>query len=621
MKSGLQWVVPDGYKSPDSLKTYLNTNREIRFVSLVGVDFLGNDTDERIPVSYFVKNINDIFSGGIQTDGSSVNLPGIATLNDAKIDFIIDTNSKWFIDHNFENILPDGKPVGTLRIPIFFKHRDKLCCSRSVLKNSIVFAKKELMIIFEKYPELLPQNIKHTDIKDIAFTLGTELEFWTRTVLDDVPARELEVSQMLKESYWKRTKGQIRTCLEESLEVLESYGFEPEMGHKEVGGVKGKISSDGKLFDVMEQMEINWKFSDPVTSCDNELWARIIIKEVFRRHGLEVTVMAKPVEGVAGNGEHMHLGMTLILKDGRKINPFYTENKDFYMSSIGYSSLMGLLNNWEVINPFVSHSNSALKRLKPGFEAPVAIVSSLGSSPSMPSRNRSVLIGLIKGSSPLSLRFEIRAPNPHTNSYLATSAFLVGMLDGIKYGADKSPEQLHREINKSENEPSEYLKKERIYVTEKDVFEDYSATERETFFGKAPETVWEVISNISEQPDVFKNTPLSQSIVRSFFLSARRKWEVELRQKEIPAIATAIKSIKRYPDLENELDSSVWESVDSLRNLIVKNGLAHKSLITRLVESLDKNDYSKASSTFLELQRVFAELKEVWNVYRSNLLI
>ena len=60
MKSGLQWVVPDGYKSPDSLKTYLNTNREIRFISLVGVDFLGNDTDERIPVSYFIKNINDI---------------------------------------------------------------------------------------------------------------------------------------------------------------------------------------------------------------------------------------------------------------------------------------------------------------------------------------------------------------------------------------------------------------------------------------------------------------------------------------------------------------------------------------------------------------------------------
>jgi len=621
MKSALQWVVPDGYKSPESLKTYLSTNREIRFVSLVGVDFLGNDTDERIPVSYFVKNISEIFSGGIQTDGSSVNLPGIATLNDAKIDFIIDTNSKWFIDHNFDNILPDGKPVATLRIPIFFKHHEKLCCSRSVLKNTLSFVKKELMIVFEQNSGLLPEGVRFEEIKEIKFTLGTELEFWVRTVLDDVPARELEVSQMLKESYWKRTKGQIRTCLEESLEMLESYGFEPEMGHKEVGGVKGKISSDGKLFDVMEQMEINWKFSDPATSCDNELWARIVIKEVFRKHGLEVTVMAKPVEGVAGNGEHMHIGMILILKDGRKVNPFFIESDKLFLSSMGYGALMGLLKNWEVVNPFVTHSNSALKRLKPGFEAPVSIVASLGSSPLSPSRNRSVLIGLIKGKNPVSLRFEIRAPNPHTNSYLATSSFLIAMLDGIKYSAGKECGKLHNEITKKEGEKADYLDKSRIYVTEKDVFEDFSPTERDALFGKPPATVWEVISNIAEQPLLYKNTPLSSAVVKSFYLSALRKWEVELRQKEIPAVISAIKTIERFPELENELDSSVWESIDSLKNLICKNGLAHKSIVTRLVESLDKKDYSKASSTFLELQRVFMELKEVWNVYRSNLLI
>ncbi len=620
MKSGLQWVVPEGYKSPDSLKTYLNTNREIRFVSLVGVDFLGNDTDERIPVGYFVKNINEIFTGGIQTDGSSVNLPGIATLNDAKIDFIIDPNSKWFVDHNFDNMLPDGKPVATLRIPIFFKHHDKLCCSRSALKNSVNYVKKEMMLLFEQNPGLLPSGVSCEYIKDIKFTLGTELEFWVRTVLDDVPARELEVSQMLKESYWKRTKGQVRTCLEESLEILESYGFVPEMGHKEVGGVKGKISADGKLFDVMEQMEINWKFADPITSCDNELWARIVIKEVFRRHGLEVTVMAKPVEGVAGNGEHMHVGMTLFLKDGRKINPFSIDSDTYYMSSMGYGAMMGLLKNWDVVNPFVSHSNSALKRLKPGFEAPVSAVASLGASPLKPSRNRSVLVGLIKGNDPISLRFEIRAPNPHTNSYLAMSAFLIAMLDGVKYCAGKDIEHIHKELTKGEKENAEYLEKGRLYVTEKDVFEDFSPAERESLFGKTPATVWEVISNIFEFPELYKNSPLSKSIVSSFFLSALRKWEVELRQKEIPAVLSVVKSIKRFPELENELDSRVWESVDSLRHLISKSGLAQKSIIVRLTEALDKKDYPKASSIFLELQRVFTELKEVWSIYRSNIM-
>ncbi|HQI03881.1 MAG TPA: glutamine synthetase [bacterium] len=620
MKKDLQWCVPDQFKNPDTLKTYLNTNREIRFISLVGIDFLGNDTDERIPVEYFMKNMADIFSGGIQTDGSSVNLPGIATLNDAKIDFIIDTNAKWFIDHNFDQLSPEGKPVATIRIPIFFKHHTKLVCSRSVLRNTVQYIKKEMISLFEKHGDLLPAGVAASDIKDIEFTLGTELEFWVRSALDNVPARDLEVSQMLKESYWKRTKGQIRTCLEESLEMLTYYGFEPEMGHKEVGGIKGKISANGKLFDVMEQLEINWKYKDPMTACDNELWARVVVKEVFRRAGLEATVIAKPVEGVAGNGEHMHTGIVIHLKNGGKFNLFAPTDENLFLSSAGYGALMGILKNWEIVNPFVTHSNSALKRLKPGFEAPVSIAASLGMSPTSPSRNRSVLACLVRGNNPMSVRFEIRAPNPHTNSYLAMSSFLIAFVDGMKYAAGKSASDLDREIHKKSGESSSYLLKDREYICEHDLFEKYNASEREQLFGKTPATVFEVISSIENTPELYKQTPLSPLIVRSFYLSALRKWEVELLQREIPNIIKELRSVKRFIEHENDLDQKTWESIESLRNLIAKDGLGNKSLVSRLKESFSKQDYAKAGSTFLEIQRVFAEFKEVTNLYRNNII-
>lgn len=620
MKKDLQWCVPDQFKNQETLKTYLITNSEIRFISLVGIDFLGNDTDEKIPVEYFIKNMADIFTGGIQTDGSSVNLPGIATMNDAKIDFIIDTNSKWFIDHNFENLTHEKKPVSTLRIPIFFKHHNKLCCSRSVLKNTILHTQKEMISLFEKNKALLPAGITASDIKDIEFTLGTELEFWVRTALDSVPTRDLEVSQMLKESYWKRTKGQIRTCLEESLEMLTYYGFEPEMGHKEVGGVKGKISSDGKLFDVMEQLEINWKFKEPMTACDNELWARIVIKEVFRRAGLEVTVVAKPVEGVAGSGEHMHVGIVIHLKNGSKFNLFAPHNDKVFLSSAGYGALMGLLKNWEIVNPFVTHSNSAIKRLKPGFEAPVSIAASLGLSPTSPSRNRSVLIGLVRGNSPMSVRFEIRAPNPHTNSYLAMSAFLTAMVDGMKYAGNRTPEQLDTEIHKKAGDSGSYLLTARKYICEEDLFEEYSSSEREALFGKTPATVFEVLCSIETVPELYKNTPLSPEIVKSFYLSALRKWEVELTQREIPSIIKEMRAVKRYIEHENDFDRKTWESIESLRNLIGKDGLANKSLVSRLKESFSRHDYTKANSTFLEIQRIFSEFKEVTNLYRQNIM-
>nr|HPG36289.1 hypothetical protein [bacterium] len=115
-------------------------------------------------------------------------------------------------------------------------------------------------------------------------------------------------------------------------------------------------------------------------------------------------------------------------------------------------------------------------------------------------------------------------------------------------------------------------------------------------------------------------TPLSPLIVRSFYLSALRKWEVELLQREIPNIIKELRSVKRFVEHENDLDQKTWESIESLRNLIAKDGLGNKSLVSRLKESFSKQDYAKAGSTFLEIQRVFAEFKEVTNLYRNNII-
>ena len=94
---------------------------EIKFVSLMGVDLYGNGTEEKIPIKMFLNNINDFLYGiAVQTDGSSVALPGIATLNDAKIDMMVDKEADWFVDYN-RNLFDEetNKPIGTLIIPSF----------------------------------------------------------------------------------------------------------------------------------------------------------------------------------------------------------------------------------------------------------------------------------------------------------------------------------------------------------------------------------------------------------------------------------------------------------------------------------------------------------------------
>ena len=58
---------------------------------------------------------------------------------------------------------------------------------------------------------------------------------------------------------------------------------------KEVGGVKAKLDEDGHEAVVLEQLEIDWKFSNSHYKQQCELQARIIVREVFRENGLDVT--------------------------------------------------------------------------------------------------------------------------------------------------------------------------------------------------------------------------------------------------------------------------------------------------------------------------------------------
>ncbi|MCI6158937.1 MAG: glutamine synthetase, partial [Selenomonadaceae bacterium] len=147
----LLYVIPANSKKEDILAS-LKAHPEIQFVSLVGIDMAGNDTDEKIPMRIFLKDIDEFYAGtAVQTDGSSVVLPGIATLNNAKVDMPIDPSVNWFVDYNFENYDEETeKPVGTLRIPSFLIHEGKRVDSRAVLADTTEFVKKNLLDIFHK---------------------------------------------------------------------------------------------------------------------------------------------------------------------------------------------------------------------------------------------------------------------------------------------------------------------------------------------------------------------------------------------------------------------------------------------------------------------------------------
>ena len=306
-------IPADAHEKSDLIRI-LKDHPEVRFVSFAGLDIAGNDTDERIPIKLFIDDMDDMLAHGVQTDGSSVNLPKIAELNNAKVDMIPDMTVNWYVDYNFDNIdAKTGLPVGTLRIPAFLVHNDTdEVGSRVILRDAIKKFENDLMELLKAHPyvfEYIEGAESADDIEEIRITSATELEFWVRTPDDKADREQLSTSQELKEQYWKRTYGPVRTALEKTIEILDYYGLEMEMGHKEVGGVKSKLTSSGSHDHIMEQLEIDWKFSNAMQVADNEKQVKYVVRDVFNQFGLNTTFMAKPIEGVAGSGEHTHLGV------------------------------------------------------------------------------------------------------------------------------------------------------------------------------------------------------------------------------------------------------------------------------------------------------------------------
>lgn len=631
MIENLIYTISKDKHTEKDLKAILSQHKQIKFVSLVGVDLSGNDTDEKIPVKLFLDDIKSFLHGvAVQTDGSSVVLPGIATLHDAKVDMIADLDCNWFVDYNFENLDEETNlPIGTLKIPCFLHHNNMPVDSRYILKSSIDTYKESLMNLLEKHPNALNSSgIKFEDLDEILITSATELEFWVQTPNDVANIEALSASQELQEHYWTKTLGIVRTALEQTLILMDKYGFEPEMGHKEVGGVKAKLSSDGNYNHIMEQLEVDWKYSSALQAADNELFIKALIQETYRRYGLDVTFMAKPIDDVAGSGMHVHLGVSAKLKSGKIINLFHAP-KDHFLTEIGYSSLMGILNNYEIMNPFISSTNNALKRLKPGFEAPICTVTSLGESPESPSRNRTILVGLIRDlASPLATRFELRSPNPHSNTYLTMAVSYLSMLDGVIYALEnnKTQDELLAELSKKPGEKADYLSTDRAYRSELDVFEHYTEEERTNLFGKAPATIYENLKQLDDYKDkleVLKRDPvITDRIINSFKIGALARWSTEIEHRVINKFQKQVRNSKilHDPKFASDIDVLNWTEISKLRVYIMKDSSTEKSLFTRLKDAFSNNDLALASDLYIELEEQMSTLRNLYSNYEKNLL-
>ena len=174
------------------------------------------------------------------------------------------------------------------------------------------------------------------------------------------------------------------------------------------------------------QCSIDVRYADLVTAADNVLKYKYIVKNVAHRHKQSATFMPKPLFDEHGSGMHLH---TSLWKNGTNL---FAGSGPSGLSELAEYAIGGILKHARALCAITNPTTNSYKRLVPGYEAPTRLAYS--------QRNRSAAVRIpVYSSRPRSRRIEYRLPDPAANPYLAFSAVLMAMLDGIKSKTHPGP--------------------------------------------------------------------------------------------------------------------------------------------------------------------------------------
>lgn len=350
--------------------------RGVKFVRLWFTDVVG--TLKSVAVA--PAEIESAFAEGVGFDGSAIEgmtrsyeadvlaQPDPSTFQILPWRGDVDPTARMFCDIT----TPDGEPA--------------IADPRNVLKRTLAKA-AERGFTFYTHPEIEFYLLKNSDYKN-----GGPQPIDNAGYFDNV-------SGGIAQDFRRR-----------SVRMLEDIGISVEYSHHEAGP---------------GQNEIDLRYADALTTADNVMTFRTVIKEVASEQGVYATFMPKPFAEHPGSGMHTH--MSLFEGDA---NAFYEAGGQYQLSKIGRQFIAGLLHYAPEITAITNQYVNSYKRLWGGDEAPSFVT--------WGHNNRSALVRVpvYKPNKGQSCRIEYRAIDSAANPYLAYSLLLAAGLKGIEDGLE-----------------------------------------------------------------------------------------------------------------------------------------------------------------------------------------
>ena len=181
--------------------------------------------------------------------------------------------------------------------------------------------------------------------------------------------------------------------------------------------------------DANGQFEMNWEFDDVLVTADRHSFFKFMTKSIAEKHGFRATFMPKPIEGLTGNGAHLHISVWDAPGAESKVNVFADDNMELGLSEKGRNFLGGIMKHATAMAAITNPTVNSYKRINAPRTSSGATWAP--NTVTWTSNNRTHMVRV-----PGPGRFELRLPDGAANPYLLQAVTLAAGLDGVRTKAD-----------------------------------------------------------------------------------------------------------------------------------------------------------------------------------------
>ncbi|MCY0963946.1 type III glutamate--ammonia ligase [Parathalassolituus penaei] len=258
----------------------------------------------------------------------------------------------------------------------------------------------------------LKHQLKRLDARGWTLNTGLEPEFSLFKRNEDGSIGMVDdTDTLIKPCYDYKGLSRSRAFLEKFVDSLQKVGMDVyQIDHEDANG----------------QFEINYTYSDALTSADRLTFVRMAAGEIANDMGMICSFMPKPAADRTGSGMHFHL--SIADQKGRNLFGDDSDRNGMGLSKMAYHFCAGLLHHARALCAISAPTINSYKRLVVGGTA-----SGSTWAPAFVcygNNNRSAMVRVPYG------RLEFRLPDSGCNPYLVHAAIIAAGLDGIERELD-----------------------------------------------------------------------------------------------------------------------------------------------------------------------------------------